>query len=157
MQWSYLIMYPLQFAGPVLSLVFGNVWINVWDRRNMEWVKIVTGDYKVVKKNVWKKYRCMEKGEIRFKYITGDDRIWGKVQKEMKDHFFSSTLPSFATPPCSLPHPILFCLQVDEVPFQGPKGSSQRKGSSRRKKLKHKRKCERAVVSAVVPQEKITK
>lgn len=31
----------------------------------------------------------------------------------MKDHFFSSTLPSFATPPCSLPHPILFCLQVE--------------------------------------------
>lgn len=72
----------------------------------------------------------------------------------MKDHFFSSTLPSFATPPCSLPHPILFCLQVDEVSFQGPKGSSQRRGSSRRKKPKHKRKCERAVVSAVVPQEK---
>lgn len=27
-------------------------------------VKIVTGDYKVVEKNVWKKYRCVERGNL---------------------------------------------------------------------------------------------
>lgn len=120
---------PLQFTGPVLSLVLWDVWSEALDRKNTN-IR-VTGKYKQEsaregggskgtwdggaggwrdKQLDWGRWKLNNRGKRRKL-----NRMWGKAKEEMNDHRHCSSSSLSSLPSCTIlsdPIHIAWCASI---------------------------------------------